>query len=102
MLKLKLIVVLISLRSEAYLLDFLLYLLLLHFLLTAFLLVEELREVDETADRRLGVGGYLHQINSLTARHIQRFTCWHHLGAIVAYDTHLLGTYVLISAILIL
>ena len=56
MLELELIVVLIGLGSETYFLNLDLHLLLLHFLLTLLLLIEELRVVDETTNRRQGIG----------------------------------------------
>ena len=78
MLELKLIIVVIGLRSEAYFLHFYLNLLLLHLLCAFLLLVKELGIVDDTADRWLCIRRYFHEVNPLLTGNIQSLTCRHH------------------------
>ena len=70
MLQLKLIIMLVCLRSETNLLNINLNLLLFHFLSTFLLLIQELAIVDDTTNWRLSIGGYFHKVNALFTGHI--------------------------------
>ena len=100
MLELEVVVVLVSLRTEAYLLYFLLYLLLFQFLLMLLLLVEELGIVDDTTNRWLCVRRNLHKVNSFFMSQIQRLPCRHHFGPVVAYHTYFPNANLLVHAVL--
>ena len=100
MFELELIVMFVGLRPEANFLYFYLYLLSLHLLLALLLLIKELGVVDKTTYRRIGGRRNLHKVNLLVAGHFQCLTGGYDDAAIVAHDTHLTHTNLLINAVL--
>ena len=69
-LELEVIVMVIGLWSETYFLRFNLHLLGLDFLLLLLLLIEELAVINESANRRLRIGGNFYEVHALLLGHL--------------------------------
>src|SRR3712207_609075 len=100
MLELESVVVLVSLRSEAYFLHLNLHLLLLYLFLMFLLLVKELRIVDDATNWRFGIRGNLYEVYSLLACHVQRFANGHYHSTILTDYAYLLSANLFIHAVL--
>lgn len=98
---LKIVIVLVRLRSETYFLYNHLGSIGLEGFLLFFLFVKELSLLDDTAYGRLGIGGYFHQIGFLFARYAQSlFYRVHARFDILTDKTHLLGLYQTVYTVL--
>ena len=102
MLQLEVIVVLISLRSETYFLDFHFSLLGFHFLGMLLLLIKEFAIVNKTTNRRLRIRRDFNKINALCSCHIQCLACGHYGGTVFANYSYFPYANLFIHAVLIL